>query len=280
MALVGENGAGKTTLVKLLCRFYEPTAGRITVDGLDLARIDVAAWRQRLAAAFQDYVRFELTARETVGVGDPPVLERDGDGLNLTEQVRDGILNHTGGSEPETLEGKIVRLVYRVAYINHDIDDAVRAGILAPEDLPRDEIELLFSRRDNALDCRDLATLASLHAPNCVLRSPMAGTVYGPAAIADVCGNAVFGPLICGRGPAKWGINCGSVTGVCDAPFGRHRATAKRGVDEPVNSLPHHSAICRIAQVWTLLANPMGGSPDAQRPSCGAVLGVAHASRR
>ncbi len=71
------------------------------------------------------------------------VLERDGQGLNLTEQVRDGILNHTGGAKPATLEGRIVKLVDRVAYINHDIDDALRAGILRPEDLPAAEIELL-----------------------------------------------------------------------------------------------------------------------------------------
>src|SRR5512133_2210921 len=82
------------------------------------------------------------------------VLERDGRGLNLTAEVRDGILNHTGSNEPDTLEGRIVRLVDRVAYINHDIDDAVRAGVLRPEDLPRDEIELLGptgSRRIDAL---------------------------------------------------------------------------------------------------------------------------------
>jgi dGTPase len=71
------------------------------------------------------------------------VLERDGTGLNLTEQVRDGILNHTGPNKPATLEGRIVKLVDRVAYINHDIDDALRAGVLAPEDLPAEEIELL-----------------------------------------------------------------------------------------------------------------------------------------
>jgi len=70
-------------------------------------------------------------------------LERDGAGLNLTEQVRDGILNHTGSSRPATLEGRIVKLVDRVAYINHDIDDALRAGILRPDDLPGEEIELL-----------------------------------------------------------------------------------------------------------------------------------------
>jgi dGTPase len=71
------------------------------------------------------------------------VLERDGVGLNLTAPVRDGILNHTGPIKPATLEGRIVRLVDRVAYINHDIDDALRAGILHPEDLPTAEIELL-----------------------------------------------------------------------------------------------------------------------------------------
>jgi dGTPase len=70
-------------------------------------------------------------------------LEREGRGLNLTAEVRDGILNHTGENEPEALEGKIVRLVDRVAYINHDIDDAVRAGVLATAELPAAEIELL-----------------------------------------------------------------------------------------------------------------------------------------
>jgi dGTPase len=63
--------------------------------------------------------------------------------LNLTHEVRDGILTHTGEQQPETLEGKIVRIVDRVAYINHDIDDAIRYGILAEADLPRDEIAVL-----------------------------------------------------------------------------------------------------------------------------------------
>jgi dGTPase len=63
--------------------------------------------------------------------------------LNLTHEVCDGILTHTGEQEPETLEGKIVRLVDRVAYINHDIDDALRYGLLSDADLPRQEIEVL-----------------------------------------------------------------------------------------------------------------------------------------
>jgi dGTPase len=63
--------------------------------------------------------------------------------LNLTAEVVDGILTHTGDSDPETLEGRIVRVVDRVAYINHDIDDAIRYGILDEADLPRGEIETL-----------------------------------------------------------------------------------------------------------------------------------------
>ena len=70
VALVGENGAGKTTLVKLLCRFYEPTAGRIAVDGVDMRSFDVAEWRRRLSGGFQDFARIELTLRESVGIGD------------------------------------------------------------------------------------------------------------------------------------------------------------------------------------------------------------------
>jgi dGTPase len=79
-------------------------------------------------------------------------LERDGRGLNLTWEVRDGILKHTGRVEPETLEGKIVRIVDRVAYINHDIDDAVRAGVLRPEDLPQEEIAILGETGSRRID--------------------------------------------------------------------------------------------------------------------------------
>ena len=80
------------------------------------------------------------------------VLERDGRGLNLTEEVRDGILNHTGPDDPFTLEGRIVRLVDRVAYINHDIDDAVRAGVLSEDELPREEIEILGPTGSRRID--------------------------------------------------------------------------------------------------------------------------------
>jgi dGTPase len=72
--------------------------------------------------------------------------------LNLTHEVCDGILTHTGEREPETLEGKIVRLVDRVAYINHDIDDAVRYGLLSEEDLPREEIDVLGPTGSRRID--------------------------------------------------------------------------------------------------------------------------------
>lgn len=90
-------------------------------------------------------------------------LERDGVGLNLTDQVRDGILNHTGPTEPASVEGRVIRLVDRIAYINHDIDDAIRAGILTPDDLPQQEIALLGdtpARRIDAL-VTDLVTTSS-----------------------------------------------------------------------------------------------------------------------
>ncbi len=72
--------------------------------------------------------------------------------LNLTLEVCDGILTHTGEREPETLEGKIVRLVDRVAYINHDIDDAVRYGLLDENDLPRAEIAILGDTGSKRID--------------------------------------------------------------------------------------------------------------------------------
>jgi ATP-binding cassette subfamily B protein len=69
LAIVGENGAGKTTLVKLLCGLYQPDGGAITVDGIDLSGIDLSSWRRRIAAVFQDFVQFELSAYDNVAYG-------------------------------------------------------------------------------------------------------------------------------------------------------------------------------------------------------------------
>jgi ATP-binding cassette, subfamily B, bacterial len=72
LAIVGQNGAGKTTLAKLLCRLYDPQGGGIEVDGTDLRDLDVDAWRSRLAAVFQDFIRFERPLRENVAPGGAP----------------------------------------------------------------------------------------------------------------------------------------------------------------------------------------------------------------
>ncbi len=81
-------------------------------------------------------------------------LERNGKGLNLTYEVRDGILNHSGANEASTLEGQLVKYADRIAYINHDIDDALRAGILKEEDIPRDIRDVIgnsYSDRINTM---------------------------------------------------------------------------------------------------------------------------------
>ena len=89
------------------------------------------------------------------------ILERGGQGLNLTYEVRMGILGHTGDRIPETLEGQVVRRSDQIAYVNHDIDDAIRAGILTDEDLPGDILRILghnHSQRVNTLVCDAITT--------------------------------------------------------------------------------------------------------------------------
>ena len=84
------------------------------------------------------------------------ILEKDGQGLNLCNEVREGIVGHTGPVLPKTLEGQIVRRADQIAYVNHDIDDAIRAGILTAEDIPRDIAAILGeNQRDriNTLVC-------------------------------------------------------------------------------------------------------------------------------
>ena len=95
-AIVGLNGAGKTTLVKLLARLYEPTTGRISVDGADLAEFDVRSWQRRLAVIYQDYIRYEFDAATNIGLGAPEhmhdldALKRACDWAGATEVI-DGL---------------------------------------------------------------------------------------------------------------------------------------------------------------------------------------------
>ena len=79
-------------------------------------------------------------------------LEKDGRGLNLTWEVRDGILNHRTSGNPATLEGKIVQLSDKIAYTNHDIDDAIRAGMLKPKDIPRDIVARIGTRSSSRIN--------------------------------------------------------------------------------------------------------------------------------
>ncbi|MBA3653713.1 MAG: ABC transporter ATP-binding protein [Actinobacteria bacterium] len=94
LAVVGENGAGKTTLVKLLARLYDPTAGRIAVDGVDLRDLDPGQWQQRIGAIFQDFVRYQLTVADNVGFG--ASADVDGDALKLAA-ARAGALDLVDG---------------------------------------------------------------------------------------------------------------------------------------------------------------------------------------
>jgi len=79
-------------------------------------------------------------------------LENDGAGLNLTYEVRDGILQHKISGKPATLEGKIVSYADRIAYVNHDIDDGIRAGILKEVDLPRDVVNVLGNKKGDRIN--------------------------------------------------------------------------------------------------------------------------------
>ncbi len=104
LAIVGQNGAGKTTLAKLLCRLYDPQSGAIEVDGVDLRELDLAAWRARLAAVFQDFIRFELSLRDNVAPAGAPddaireaLAQAGASGLADLETVL--ARGYTGGTE-------------------------------------------------------------------------------------------------------------------------------------------------------------------------------------
>src|SRR5581483_535592 len=98
VAIVGENGAGKTTLVKLVARLYEPDAGRIALDGVDIHRFDLGGWREQLTAGFQDFAQVEVLARETVGIGDVARLDQ-------RELVESALAHAHAGDVVATLPG-------------------------------------------------------------------------------------------------------------------------------------------------------------------------------
>ena len=105
---------------------------------------------EALARILEDHGRTFRHNQHSLRVVD--VLEKDGAGLNLTHEVRDGILNHTGKGYPSTREGEIVRTADRIAYVNHDIDDALRAGIIDSGDLPKGPISVLGGGTSSRID--------------------------------------------------------------------------------------------------------------------------------
>ena len=99
-------------------------------------------------------------------------LEKDGRGLNLTWEVRDGILNHRTSGSPSTLEGKIVQLSDKIAYTNHDIDDAIRAGMLRPRDIPRDIVALIGTKSSSRINAMIRDTIQNSMDTNDIRMSP------------------------------------------------------------------------------------------------------------
>jgi ABC-type multidrug transport system fused ATPase/permease subunit len=97
LAIVGQNGAGKTTLAKLLCRLYDPQDGAIEVDGTDLRQLDLDLWRERLAAVFQDFVRYELPLRDNVAP------------RGAADEAIERALEHAGASDLAALDTIISR---------------------------------------------------------------------------------------------------------------------------------------------------------------------------
>ena len=100
------------------------------------------------------------------------ILEKDGEGLNLSYETRMGILGHTGDFIPETLEGQIIRLADRIPYINHDIDDACRAGILSNNDIPREITDVLGETHSQRINTLVTDIISCSQGKNCLMRTP------------------------------------------------------------------------------------------------------------
>jgi ATP-binding cassette subfamily B protein len=147
VALVGENGAGKSTLAKLLLGLYEPTAGRVSVDGTDLSSVDRDAWRRRVGAVFQDFVRYALTARENVGFGRLELLHDD-----------DAITRAAGKSSAAAAVGRLPdrweTLLGRELVGGHDLSRGQWQSLALARAYLRDAELLVLDEPTSALDAR------------------------------------------------------------------------------------------------------------------------------
>ncbi|WP_431047323.1 ABC transporter ATP-binding protein [Streptomyces sp. P1-3] len=124
LALVGLNGAGKSTLVKLLCRFYDPTHGAILWDGVDLRDVDPAALRHRIGAVFQDYMRYDMTAAENIGLGDLDALD---DRTRVQAAAEQAGIHDTLATLPQGYE----TLLSRMFFMESDKDDPETGVVLS-----------------------------------------------------------------------------------------------------------------------------------------------------
>jgi ATP-binding cassette, subfamily B, bacterial len=144
LGLVGLNGAGKSTLVKLLCRFYDPTRGAILWDGVDLRDVDPTELRERIAAVFQDYMHYDMTAAENIGLGD---LEAAKDiGLVQSAANRAGIHDKI----VELPQG-YQTLLSRMFYMESENDDPETGVVLSGGQLQRLALARAFLRYDREL---------------------------------------------------------------------------------------------------------------------------------
>jgi ATP-binding cassette subfamily B protein len=144
VALVGLNGAGKSTLVKLLCRFYDPTAGRITWDGVDLRELDVAALRDRIGAVFQDFMAYELPASENVGLGDLAALD---DRARIESAARRAEVHDAVMALPHGYD----TMLSNAYYDDEDRDDPAAGVLLSGGQWQRLALARAFMRDDRSL---------------------------------------------------------------------------------------------------------------------------------
>jgi ATP-binding cassette, subfamily B, bacterial len=143
-ALVGLNGAGKSTLVKLLCRFYDPTSGSITWDGTDLRELDVASLRDRIGAVFQDFMAYELSAAENIGLGDLAALD---DRVRIESAARRADVHDALAALPDGYDTMLTNAYYG----DEDPDDPATGVLLSGGQWQRLALARAFLRQDRDL---------------------------------------------------------------------------------------------------------------------------------
>ena len=147
LALVGENGAGKTTLVKLLARLYEPTEGRILVDGVDIRDISLGELRNQIGIIFQDYIRFQLKASENIAIGNIKALEKD-------NRIKEAAQKSLADTVVETLPDKYEQMLGKRFMNGIELSGGQWQKIALARAYMRDAQLLILDEPTSALDAR------------------------------------------------------------------------------------------------------------------------------